>query len=180
MWPTSQRTKERAELLDFLRRSVVHNSSTLALVVDDINAVQSPQTLAAHWLLDLDTLRVGWDEDSQSGEGNDRGESRVAQRFVLALLYFSTQSSEVLSSVLLSPSSSWSACGAIDFIELDELESLYCDVDFKANDVVPKTGNSGTGSSGGTKRFLTPFHECEWFGVTCNSDNVVTSIQLGE
>jgi hypothetical protein len=107
----------------------------------------SPQDLAMEWLIHNDTFVSCLDEESTS---------TIVQRYVLAVLYFSTSGGN------------WSDCSASE--TLTE-ETCGLEVSIFYSEYAP---------NGGTKAWLSPVSECEWGGVICNQDTQVDQIEIGK
>jgi hypothetical protein len=108
----------------------------------------SPQDLALKWLIHNDVFVSCLDEESTS---------TIVQRYVLAVLYFSTSGGN------------WSDCSASETLTEEtcglKVSTLY----------------SEHAPNGGTKAWLSPVSECEWGGVICNQDTMqVDQIEIGK
>jgi hypothetical protein len=87
---------------------------------------ENPISLALKWLVEDDLRHMC------------PGDENIPQRYILALLYFSTNGDD------------WMKC--------------------RRDDMAPCVG----------KNFLSVYHECEWGGITCDSNERIQKINLGE
>jgi len=80
--------------------------------------------------------------------------TRVLQRYTMALIYYSTRGSK------------WFKCNSerANFFDEDDSPVVLGECD------IQQDGH----------RFLSPLHECNWYGITCNDQAIVTSIDLAE
>lgn len=156
---------EKDLILDFLSEAAVVDTQSLT-------TPGNPRYDAADWLIDVDALNVKLETDPL----------HLLQRFTIALLYFSTGGSIT--------TSSWTSCSAVpDALGPNETsaggiqcfyssDQIICAAteDFEHCEYFNETSQSMLPS----KRFLSPTHECEWYGVSCNDDNEIFSIELGK
>lgn len=141
----------------------------LALLTD-LQDTTSPQYEAADWLIALDFLKLS------------ASSSSLEQRFALATFYFATGGG-------LSSKEGWTRCSAVPPpVENEETEAasnMQCVVrdgkvicaERENFETCEFTDEYGAVSQG--KRFLSPVDECEWFGITCDDNGVVTMIDIG-
>lgn len=140
-------------------------------LLSDLQDPLSPQYKAADWLVALDFLKIS--EKSSS----------LHQRFALATLYLSTGGG------LTSRNGSWTRCSAVPPLEENSAEQAASNMQCILRDgkiICAEKGNFETcaftdeeGVLIQGKRFLSPVSECEWYGVTCNENGVVTMIDIG-
>ena len=138
----------------------------------DLQDVNSPQYQAADWLIALDFLKLGANAEN------------LQQRFALATLYLSTGGG-------ITSKQGWTRCSAVppamESSATEAASDMQCVVrdgkilcaereNFElcefTNDENGKDVQQG-------KRFLSAVHECEWFGITCDDNNVVMKIDVG-
>lgn len=97
-----------------------------------IRNVNTPQSMATDWIINQDARQLC------------PNNPKLVQRWVVAVIYFSTGGNE------------WLKCGALG-MDPCGFENPFVD----------------------KKRFLSEFNECQWSGISCNSDSCVTEIEFG-
>jgi len=108
----------------------------------------SPQGKARDFILNKDILQLTIDDDTQ-----EEDKERITQRFVLAAFAYATNSEE------------WHYCGT----PADPNGNcIYDFFDRAANKYVETLASSWLGKG----------HECDWFGVRCDDEKKVVSIEL--
>lgn len=108
------------------RRNVIFDYLSSLSGKEAIDDIEHPAFMASSWIADEDRIKVC------------PGDPNFTQRYILALLYFSTSGDD------------WVRC----------------------------TRNSTTECA--KNRFLSDFNECNWGGVTCDSQQRVTKLNLGK
>jgi hypothetical protein len=140
-------------------------------LLTDLQDTSSPPYKAADWLIALDFLKLGVDSPN------------LQQRFALATFYMATGGGLVTKD-------GWVKCSAVPpLVENDNSEAasnIQCVV-HNGKVVCAEKGNFETceytdefGSMSQGNRFLSAVDECEWFGISCNENGVVTRIDIGK
>lgn len=119
-------------------------------VSDDeaLEAVGTPQHSAFQWLLNDDTAYLCPQDPS------------LVQRYVLAVMYFSTRGNR------------WFQCGAPT--DLSDPDAVA-----QANDACTIVATPGTRRNN-SYAWLTDVSECQWGGIACDDDNNVVRIDMGK
>ncbi|KAL3786140.1 hypothetical protein HJC23_010714, partial [Cyclotella cryptica] len=117
---------------------------------DDLVDPTSPQSLALDWITNKDSLRIC--------PGN---KTRLIQRYVAAVFYFSTGGG------------SWKQCNAPkDFDDPVSVERANAECQIEMNTFPDQTS--------GSQAWLTASSECEWGGLACLPETSSCSFCLGE
>jgi len=163
--PTPAPTRsERDLVIEFLAEAVV--SDVTALI-----SPGTPENEAMDWLLDVDDLDLSIKEPD-----------RLLQRFVVSLLYFATGGG-------ITSTHGWRECSSVpDPIQSNETTNeINCFfqggifICASPEDFVNCTYTDPlTGNAVSSKRFLSPVHECDWFGIACDTNQKVTEIILDD
>ena len=140
-------------------------------LVTDLQDSNAPAYKAADWLIAFDFLKL------------TANAPNLQQRFALATLYFATGGD-------LSSKQGWTRCSAVpppaeNNPTTEAVSNMQCVVrdgkiicaeqsNFEQCQYTDDPGSTLQG-----KRFLSPVDECEWFGVTCDANGIVTMIDIG-
>jgi len=139
-------------------------------LLTDLQDTTSPQYAAADWLVAFDFLKLGENDPA------------LQQRFALATFYMATGGG-------LAEKQGWTRCSAVpppsENEQTEAASNMQCVLregkiicaeknHFEICDVSDEYGTVSQG-----KRFLSPVSECEWFGITCDANGVVTMIDIG-
>jgi hypothetical protein len=111
---------------------MVNQLSSAGINITSISNTTSPPARALSWLVDSDGLRLC------------PGDSRLVQRFIMAVFYFSTLGDDT-----------WVMCGR------NSLHTCRVNLTFFPNDpIVARYGNAA---------WLSAVDECLWGGLACNN-----------
>lgn len=130
----------------------------------------SPAYQAADWLIAFDFLKLTANAPS------------LQQRFALATLYFATGGG-------LASKEGWTRCSAVPPPSENEATQAASNMQCVVRDgkiICAEQSNfeecvftDDFGYALQGKRFLSPVDECEWFGITCDANGIVTMIDIG-
>lgn len=112
-----------------------------SLRYDEETITNSPQYLAANWIMNIDSSKIC--------PTNKHDANEVIQRYTIALIYYSLDGS------------SWLHCRAL-------------------NNTSTSKNNEDICQDKAYQRILSGSHECNWYGMKCNSQGFLTRIKLGQ
>ena len=137
------------------------SSSNLSLSYDTLPPVRpgSKAWKALHWMTKIDPLA-----------GSLNKNHRAVQRYALAALYFGWNAPQGWQ--VNAPQDGW-----IHHVT-DAVAAKSSDYTVTYQEIRPDENNAGQNQTI-TRTVAVPLHECEWLGVTCNDDEQIVELDMG-